>query len=247
VTGAFDLPECRLSLPHRLDPRWKLAALLLASLGFTLLRTLGPALAALAAAVSIVALARLPWRWYLRRLGAASAMSLLFLIWIVLDVEDGVLIISWPGVHRLTVLSANLAALISLMLVMLGSTSIHNILKAARALCLPRVVLLVLLLTYRYTCLLMDEFARLRVALRVRGFRNRANLHSYRTIGQVAGTLLVRSSERAERVGQAMRSRGFDGEFRSLDFFRTTWRDVLAFSLLLGYAVGLLAWDWLAR
>src|SRR5437868_4244073 len=83
-----------------------------------------------------------------------------------------------------------------------------------------------LVLTYRYTFLLAEELGRLRIALRVRGYRNRANLHSYRTIGHVAGTLLVRSHERAERVGQAMRCRGFDGRFRSLTAFRTRWPDV---------------------
>ena len=84
-------------------------------------------------------------------------------------------------------------------------------------------------------------------ALRVRGFRNRPDLHSYRTIGQVAGTLLVRSHERSERLAQAMRCRGFDGRFRSLHAFRTTVADVLAFALVVGYAACVLAGDWAGR
>jgi cobalt/nickel transport system permease protein len=102
-------------------------------------------------------------------------------------------------------------------------------------------------MTYRYVFLLIDEFARLRIALRVRGFRNRANLHSYRTIGQVAGTLLVRSHERSERVAQAMKSRGFDGEFRTLVDFRTTAGDVLGFAAIVSFAAGLIVWDLFAR
>jgi cobalt/nickel transport system permease protein len=78
----------------------------------------------------------------------------------------------------------------------------------------------------------------------VRGFRNRANLQSYRTIGQVAGTLLVRSHERSERVGQAMGCRGFDGEFRSLSEFRTTSLDVLVFTTITGAIIALGAWEW---
>jgi cobalt/nickel transport system permease protein len=57
----------------------------------------------------------------------------------------------------------------------------------------------------------------------------------------------VRSAERSERVGQAMRCRGFDGEFRSLADFRTRWFDVLAFASIVGYAASLLAWDGLTR
>src|SRR5213083_1144360 len=100
-----------------------------------------------------------------------------------------------------------------------------------------------MLLTYRHVFLLMDEFARLRTALRVRGFRNRANRHSYRTIGQVSGTLLVRGYERAERVGQAMRCRGFDGRFRALNEFQSSSPDVCFFLALVAAVSGLLVWD----
>ena len=251
MTLVFDIPECPSSFLQRMDPRWKLAALLLGALSIALLRTLGPALAALAGAGLLVLMARIPVGWYLRRLATAMTMYLLFLIWLPLlpgegdaTLELGYLTISLTGLVRLIVLGANLASMISLMLVMLATTPLHDIFKAARALWLPRMLVFLLLLTYRYVCLLVDEFGRLKTALRVRGFRNRANLHSYRTIGQVAGTLLVRSHERSERVGQAMSCRGFDGEFRSLSDFRTRPSDVLIFALLSGSVVALTAWDW---
>ena len=248
----FDLPACKPSFLQRMDPRWKLAGLLLAALALTFLRSWEPALAALTAALLLVALARLPLGWYLRRLAMALSMYVLFLIWLPFDVKPshetldlGFLTLSMTGLLRLAVLSANLVGMVSLMLVMLATTPLHDTFKAARSLHLPRLLVLLLLLTYRYVFLLMEEFARLRTALRVRGFRNRVNLHSYRTIGQVAGTLLVRSHERSERVGQAMRCRGFDGEFRSLVEFHARGSDVLAFVLIVGYAVGVLTWDWL--
>src|SRR5262249_34976662 len=116
-------------------------------------------------------------------------------------------------------------------------------LKAAHALRLPGVFVQVVLLTYRYVFVVAAELGRLRVALRARGFRARANRHTYRTVGNVTGMLLVRSHERAERVAQAMRCRGFDGRFRSLTEFRTTPADVLAFVVIAGSAAGLVAWD----
>lgn len=253
MTLAFDLPTCPPSFVERLDPRWKLAGVLLAALACTMLRTCGPALAALAGTLLLVALARLPLSWYLRRLGTAMLMFGLFLIWLPFVEEGhatldlGFVTLSWTGILRLIRLSANLSAMLSLMLVLLATTSLQDTFKAAHALHVPKLLVQLALLTYRYVFLLMEEFARLRTALRVRGFRNQANLHSYRTIGQVAGTLLVRSHERAERVAQAMRSRGFDGQFRSLHDFSARAPDVLVFSVIVGYAVALLAWDWFAR
>jgi cobalt/nickel transport system permease protein len=251
MTLPFDKPDCPPSILTRFDPRWKLAALLLAALAAVLLQTWGPALTALAGALLLVALARLPWRWYMIRLATAMAMYVLFLIWLPLDVKPGhatidvgFLTVSLPGLEHLGAQTAKVAGMISVMLVLLATTDLPSLFKAARALYVPRLLVLLLLLTYRYVFLLVEEFIRLRIALRVRGFRNRANLHSYRTIGQVAGTLLVRSAERSERVGQAMRCRGFDGEFRALDDWRTTWPDVLLFGVIAAAAVGILIWDW---
>jgi cobalt/nickel transport system permease protein len=254
MTLAFDIPSCKPSPLQRFDPRWKLAGVLLATLAITLLRTWAPALVALAVALVLVALARLPWRWYLGRLGLAMSLFVLFMVWLpfVVQPDDvtwdiGAVTLSQTGTLRLVTLTAKLGGMISLMLVLLATAPLHDTFKAAQSLRIPRVLIHLVTLTYRYVFLLVDEFARLRIALRVRGFRNQVNAHSYRTIGQVAGTLLVRSHERSDRVAQAMRCRGFDGEYRSLHEFTTSTWDVLAFLGFTAYAVGLLVWDWLAR
>jgi cobalt/nickel transport system permease protein len=254
MTLAFDLPECPPSFMQRLDPRWKLAAVLLASVAVALVRSVAPALVALAGALILVVLARLPLAWFARRLGTGMLLFALLLIWLPFVIENGHevldvgwLQISWTGLMRLIRLSASLCSMLSLLLVMLATSSLPNLFKAAAALRLPRLFVLLFLLAYRYAFLLMEEFDRLRTALRVRGFRNRVNIHSYRTIGQVAGTLLVRSHERSERVAQAMRARGFDGQFRSLDDFSTRLPDVLVFVGVVGYALILVWWDWSIR
>jgi cobalt/nickel transport system permease protein len=250
MTLAFDLPSCPNSLITRLDARWKLAGVLLAVALLAPLTSPGPALSALAGALLVAWIARVPLGWYLRRLGTSLALFTLFLIWLPLVVEPGHdvwdlgwLQISVTGTIRLLALSAKLCALISLVLVLLATTPLPELFKAAQALYIPRIIVHVSLLTYRYVYLVAEEFARLRLALRVRGFRNQASVHSYRTVGQVAGTLLVRSEERAERVGRAMECRGFTGAMHTLNEFATTLRDVVGFMVCVGIAGSLLAWD----
>jgi cobalt/nickel transport system permease protein len=181
-------------------------------------------------------------------------MLALFVAWLPLlprPGDDSVALagvsVSLIGLRLAVVLLARAAALVTLMLVLVATAPLHDTLKAAHALYVPGVLVQIAALSYRYVFLLAEEFGRLRVALRVRGFRNRADRRSYQTIGQVAGTLLVRSHERAERVAHAMRCRGFDGQFRSLHAFRTAPADVLAFLLIVGAAAGLLTWDWVCR
>jgi cobalt/nickel transport system permease protein len=141
------------------------------------------------------------------------------------------------------ILAAKAITVVSLALVVLTSAPLNATLKAAHALWVPGLLVQLVALTYRYTFLLADELARLRVALRVRGYRNRPSWHSYRTVGHVAGTLLVRGHDRGERVGAAMRCRGFDGRFRALADFRTRAADVLFFLVLAATAVAAVWWD----
>jgi cobalt/nickel transport system permease protein len=140
-------------------------------------------------------------------------------------------------------LAMKTVALVTLALTLLASAPLHVTLAAAGRLGVPRLLVHLTMLTYRYVFLLLDELNRLRIALRVRGFRNAMTGHAYRTIGQVTGTLIVGGANRADRVAQAMRCRGFDGCFRTLASFRTWPADVLMFLLITGVAGGLVAWD----
>jgi cobalt/nickel transport system permease protein len=254
MTLSFAALPCPDSPLRRLDPRWKLAAVLAAAAAVAALHTWPAALAALAGALLLAALGRLPPRWYLGRLGAVAlflllfAGSLPFLLtgpgWVR---QWGPLHVSQYGLGAAVLLTAKALALVTLMLVLLATAPLDATLKAAHALRLPGLVVQLVMLSYRYVFVVADELARLRVALRVRGYRNRVSRHCYHTVGSVAGILLVRSSERAERVGQAMRCRGFDGRFRSLAEFHTRAADVAAFVVIVGAAAGLLAWDLVPR
>lgn len=211
-----------------IDPRWKLAAFLLMMVGVALLQTLLGTVLALALSLILLLSARVPWRWFQGRLLAMLLLLALFVLPIVL--------LSWheplDALARAGQMSGKALTLFVLGTILLISAPLEVTLKAARSLGAPGVLVQMMLLTYRYLFVLAEELSRLRIALRVRGFRNRASWHGYRTVGAAAGTLLVRGQERAGRVAQAMRCRGFDGTFRTLTTFRTTWRDMVTFVLL---------------
>jgi cobalt/nickel transport system permease protein len=220
----------------RLDARWRFAALALAAAGAAAVRSLGPALAALSIAMLFAAVARLPARWLLRRLGALAAALLPFAV--IMPLMDGM-----AGARLAGLLAAKAITVAAFSLTALGSAPVPVTLHAARALGLPRTLIHVLLLSYRYLFLLADELDRLRRTVRVRGFRPLMDRHSYRTVGHVIGTLVVRGTERAEGVAHAMRCRGFDGRFHSLATFRTTTADVAFFAVSIAMTIGVVTWD----
>jgi cobalt/nickel transport system permease protein len=252
MTLALSLPPATDSPLGRLDPRWRLAALVVAAGASAAVRTLAAAGAALAGAWLLALLARLPLRWYLNRLAAVGGVLLLFAGPLPFLLEGpgpswqwGRLHLSAYGLTAAGTLVAKALAVITILLVVLAAGPLEATLKAARALHVPGILVQIALLSYRYVFVLVDELRRLRIAMRVRGYRNRPTLHSYRTLSHVTGSLLVRGHERAERVSQAMRCRGFDGRFRTLTTFHTRLVDVLVSAAILASAAGLLCGDWL--
>jgi cobalt/nickel transport system permease protein len=240
-----DVPDSPLA---RWDARWKLAALLAAVAGVAVLDHVLPAAVALLAGLGLLALARLPGRWVRVRLAVFTVAALPFVLILPFTLDGpgwelGPLHASERGLTAGAAVALRCVAIGAFALVLVGTAPVHHTLAAAHRLRVPGLLVLLALLAYRYTFLLADELRRLRVALWVRGFRTKANRHGYRTLGHVTGAVLVRGADRAERVADAMRCRGFDGRFHTLTAFRTTAADVVFCLLAVAGTAALVGWD----
>ncbi len=254
MTPAAPPGECPDSLLSRWDARWKLTALVVAALAVAALDGLGPSTVALLLGLALVVLARLPQRWTVRRLSlfAVTALPFLLVLPFTLDLEGpgwdvGPVRVSQRGVVAGTAVFCRCLAIGALALVLVGTAPIHHLLAASRRVRVPGVLVLIGGLSYRYAFLLADEMRRVRVALRTRGFRVRAGGHGYRTLAYVAGAVLVRGSDRAERVAAAMRCRGFDGNYRTTCLFRTTIGDIVIGVVIVAVYLALVTWDLFER
>lgn len=233
------------SLWHQMDARWKLVAIILALFIVPWLNNLPCALLGFLLSLLLLTTAQIPFAWWRDRLLAVGLFLLLFVL--VLPFTVGQPTWVWAGIGisqrglmlALVILFKSLAAL-SLTLFLIGTTTFETLLHAATKLGTPRPILRVLLITWRYVRIMYDTIEHFRIALRLRGFRNRVRWETYRTISSVVGTLLVLGFEHTERVSQAMRCRGYQGRVETLQEFRTTKRDVLLFALITGSMVSLL-------
>lgn len=128
-----------------------------------------------------------------------------------------------------------LRSLLCLMILVLltNTTRFAELLRGLRRLGCPRILVVNLSFLYRYLFVLIEEVMRMRQARDSRRVGRATMKAEMKLLGSMLGTLLLRSFERAERMYQAMLSRGSSGEFPILAPRRFTWRD-LAFLAGLG-------------
>ncbi len=93
-------------------------------------------------------------------------------------------------------------------LLLSNTTPFSELLLTLKRFGVPRLLITVLALMYRYLFVLIDEAERLSRARSSRTF-SRDRLSRWHTLASLIGQLFVRSTERAERIYSAMSARGW--------------------------------------
>ena len=151
----------------------------------------------------------------------------LSMIWLILPITYGggaeltlgSLSLSRPGIFLCLGITIKSLTILFLFMALLATMTVPTLGVSLHRLGLPDKLIFLLLMTYRYIAVIEDEYKRLLRAARLRGFKGGTHLHAYRTYAYLAGMLFVRAALRADRVHQAMRCRGFDGRFRTLEIY----------------------------
>jgi cobalt/nickel transport system permease protein len=207
---------------HRLDARAKILGLV----ALVVVEVTTPARAFWAFGVYalilvfLVGLARLRVRRVLRRLAVVVPFVLLVAIFLPFFHRSGAGSYNLGGLHVSTaglLVLWNVAAkavLGVLTVIVLGMTTpFPQMVAALESLHVPRLFVLVLAFMHRYLYLFAEEFRRMRRAAASRNYQARW-IGNTPILGQMLGSLFLRSYSRGERVYVAMLSRGYDGSVR---------------------------------
>ncbi len=224
----------RPSLVHRLDPRVKF----ILALVFILVTALTPPgawpvyILLFSIVLSVEVLSELGVGNVLRRSSLALPFVLAALPIIVtvkglplLSLPRGpwTLTVTHEGVARFASVAAKSWLSVQMAIVLAASTPFPELLLAMRAIRIPRLLVAIVGLMWRYLFVLVDETLRLMRAREARsghpaapGARVGGSVAwRARVTGGMAGSLFLRSFERADRIYAAMASRGYDGEVRA--------------------------------
>ncbi len=210
------------------DPRVKLLCFLSLAVVIAFLTGADILLLALAFIVSLAALSRVP-PLHLAR-GYAMAFPFIFVASLTMLFTSG-------ADHAMS-MGLRISASVLLLLVLVSSTPFMDVLWALRWFRLPSVLSDMMMFTYRFIFVMLDESGRMRLARASRGFKGGRSLldrEAFKVLSNSIGMIFLRSYRRADRVYLALLSRGYDGKVRTLGGFRVRARDAgmgLAFVII---------------
>jgi len=162
---------------------------------------------------------------------------------------------SMEGLERFVSVALKSWLSVQAAIVLAACTQFPDLLQAMRAVGIPRLLVAMFGLMWRYLFVLVDESLRLMRARAARsgvgagaGQRSGGSVAwRARVTGGMAGSLFLRAFERSDRIYVAMLSRGYDGEVRTLPLPALTgagWLVLFAGLALLGLllSLGILFW-----
>lgn len=234
------------SIWHRMDPRVKIPAVL----AFTLIVAFSGdflvlSLATMGAVAALIT-AGLDGRKVLARLAVVNGFVLF--LWLFLPfTAHGAVVAGWgwleirrEGILLSLAITMKANAIAAVTMALLGTSSIFRLVHAMGHLRAPASLLQMFFFCYRYLSVIHEEYTRLRTSMRVRCFHPRMGFHGYRSLAYLVGMLFVRSNDRSERIYDAMRLRGFDGVFRTLNHLHMHRLDWIAAGTLAAFLLLLL-------
>ncbi len=234
---------------QRWDPRFKVGALGLLALMVALIKTLPVAAVALVVAIVILVLSNLPLHFISHGLSFIIVFLLPFFVIMPFtypgegNLEVMGLPFAWEGLRLAALIFTKALTIVLLSFAIFGSSRFDISMLALQHLRVPKVVVQMLLFTYRYTYVFLEEMRRMHTSMRARGFVPATDRRTLKVYGHFIGTLLVRSFERTERVYKAMLSKGYQGELHSLVKFQAIPADYMKASLVVVVAIALLLLD----
>jgi cobalt/nickel transport system permease protein len=234
-----------------MDPRVKIIVAALFSVVVALADKYACLAVAACVAITLLLLARLSFGQVILRLLAVN--TFIFFIWLFLPFtyggeplfSIGPLHATREGISYALLITVKSNAIVLALIALIATIPIITIGHAMGHLRIPDKLIHLFFFTVRYLQVLHLEYDRLRDAMKIRGFRPRTNLHTYKSLAYLIGMLLIKSFDRADRIRKAMVCRGFHGKFYLLSHFELKRRDLAMFVFMMLAISAMAALQWL--
>ena len=121
-------------------------------------------------------------------------------------------------------------------LLLMVTTGINNLAFGLKKLKIPNILIMQILMLHRYIILMMEECYKVKSAYELRTLREKTM--TMKDYGQIVGQMFLRTLDKSEKVYEAMKLRGFEGDLHiennkgagCIDYlYLITWAVILIF------------------
>jgi cobalt/nickel transport system permease protein len=230
---------------HDLDPRVKIIVTLIFSIVVALNPNLLGTVVSLAAPIALLITASVSAKKVLMRLAVVNGFIVFIWLFLPFTVPGEAICSVGPfeihkeGVDAALLVTLKSNSILLMGIALLGTSQIFTLVHALSHLGVPDKLVHLFFFCFRYVHVIHAEYHRLVNAMKIRGFKPKTDMRTYRAYSYLVGMMLVRSFCRSKRILQAMRCRGFKGKFYILHHYRMNSHDYalagssIAFSALL--------------
>lgn len=219
------------------DPRLKILSLSSLILSIALLPNKLGAVLGLILSIAFVFLSKIPFPFILKQLKGVLFFVLFFLVVMPLSASGGKFyFISLNGLEMATFIAIRTISICLLIFPMIGTMKFHTTLKALSRLKVPNKLIQILMLTYRYIFVFIEDMEKMLISSRARFFRKKTNIHTLKITSNLVGMLFIRGFEQTEKIYNAMVARGYQGSLKIQDEFRFCFKDFFKTVLVMATA-----------
>lgn len=234
------------SFLHKADPRVKIFVFCLFSIFCATSTGLKTPFLCLVYSTILIFIAKIKIKSLLSRLIMANFF--IIFIWIFIPfsypatfyLSVGPIKLSYEGLKYALSITLKCNAIILTTIALLSTSSVFSIAHAMLHLKMPKKLVTVFFLFYRYISVIHEEYTKIKNAVIVRGFVPSTNLHTYKTYAYIIGGILLKSYERADEIYKAMLCRGFQGFFPLFEHFKIKKSDIIFF--IVSVSIFILLW-----
>ena len=204
-------------------------------------------------AALIIAAAEIPWRFYFDLLIYPLLFAIVSCIFIALFFGSGTALFELPtpwftwtiytsGITTAVATFFRVLGAVSAMFFLVLTTSMNDLFVSLRKIRIPKILIEISLLTYRYIFVFMEVSSKMNTAQKLR-LGQQGWMKRIRSTALLASNLFIRTLEQGERTLIAMNARGYDGNIRILEDQPKPSKAAIAGIILLDIALALIAFN----
>ena len=147
--------------------------------------------------------------------------------------------ITSQGVNAAVIFTMRVATCVLFYSSTFSTTPQQMLFKSFRSIGVPKIYVFTLGMTYRYIFVLTNLVRDMYIAKKARTIKSRSMFEEQKWVGGRIGYALIRSLGMSEEVYKAMKSKGYNGDVKTMQEFKMHIRDYISGTMVISLSIAL--------